>query len=309
VHVLDDYPLERLVEFIDWTPFFMTWELAGKYPAILDDEVVGETARSLFADAKEMLETLIRERWTQARAVFGFWPAARLDRDDVALFGGPDGRRRMATLHFLRQQTVKPDGSANLCLADYVAEGADGPRDWMGAFAVTAGIGAEAKLAEFEAEHDDYRSILFKALMDRLAEAFAEHLHQEVRRHWWGYDPDEALGNEDLIKERYRGVRPAPGYPACPDHTEKATLWRLLDVETRIGMRLTESYAMDPPASVSGWYFAHPQARYFGVGKVQADQVEAYAARKGEPLAEVERWLAPNLAYDPAERRDDAAGA
>ena len=309
VHVLDDYPLERLVPFIDWTPFFMTWELAGKYPAILDDEVVGETARSLFADAEEMLETVIRERWTQARAVFGFWPAARVDRDDVALLGGPDGRRRMATLHFLRQQTVKPDGSANLCLADYVAGTEDGPRDWVGAFAVTAGIGAEAKLAEFEAEHDDYRSILFKALMDRLAEAFAEHLHQEVRRHWWGYAPDEALDNADLIKERYRGIRPAPGYPACPDHTEKATLWRLLDVESRIGMRLTESYAMDPAAAVSGWYFAHPQARYFGVGKVQADQVEAYAARKGEPLGEVERWLAPNLAYDPTERRDDAAGA
>ncbi len=297
VHVLDDYPLRELVPYIDWTPFFMTWELAGKYPKILDDEVVGETARSLFQDAQAMLERIIEERWVTARAVFGFWPANRVDGDDIALWTGPDRRSRAATLHFLRQQTIRPDGAPNRCLADYVAP----EDDWMGAFAVTAGLGSETRLAAFEAAHDDYQSILFKALMDRLAEAFAEHLHARVRREFWGYASDEALGNEDLIRERYQGIRPAPGYPACPDHTEKATLWQLLGVEERVGIRLTESYAMDPASSVSGWYFAHPEARYFGVGKVQADQVAAYARRKGISQSEAERWLAPNLGYEPGQ--------
>ncbi|TVS16800.1 MAG: methionine synthase [Gammaproteobacteria bacterium] len=306
IHVLDDYPLRDLVPYIDWTPFFMTWELAGKYPNILEDEVVGETARSLFSDAQGMLARIISEHWVTARAVFGFWPASRVDDDDVALWTGPDRRTRAATLHFLRQQTIRPDGAPNRSLADYVAPAAE---DWMGAFAVTAGIGAETKLAEFEADHDDYQSILFKALMDRLAEAFAEHLHARVRREYWGYAPDETLDNTDLIKERYQGIRPAPGYPACPDHTEKATLWKLLDVPERVGISLTESFAMDPASSVSGWYFAHPEARYFGVGKIQADQVAAYARRKGMSLAEAERWLAPNLGYDPVRSEAPEEGA
>ncbi|HSG89147.1 MAG TPA: methionine synthase, partial [Pseudomonadales bacterium] len=307
VQVLEAYPLERLVDYIDWTPFFMTWELAGRFPAILDDEVVGEAARALYEDAQAMLKRIVEEGWTEARGVFGFWPAARVGRDDVALYAGPERRSLAATLHFLRQQTVKPDASANISLADYVAPADAGVEDWVGAFAVTTGIGSEAKLAEFERDNDDYNSILFKALMDRLAEAFAEHLHERVRRDYWGYAPDEELAKDDLIRERYRGIRPAPGYPACPDHTEKATLFSLLDVERRIGMSLTESFAMDPASSVSGWYFAHPDARYFGVGKVQADQVAAYAARKGMSLAEMERWLRPNLAYEPGS--EDAAAA
>ena len=306
VQVIDDLPLETLVDYIDWTPFFMTWELAGRFPAILDDEIVGESARGVYADARAMLERMIAERWCRARAVFGFWPAARVGRDDVALFTGPERRSRAATLHFLRQQAVKPDESANLCLADFVAPEDAGVEDWVGAFAVTAGLDSEAKLAEFEANHDDYQSIMFKALMDRLAEAFAEYLHEQVRTTHWGYAPDEALDAEDLIRERYRGIRPAPGYPACPDHTEKATLFELLGAEDRIGMTLTETFAMNPAASVSGWYFAHPDARYFGVGKVQLDQITAYAARKGLPVEDVERWLRPNLAYDPS-APDDAA--
>jgi 5-methyltetrahydrofolate--homocysteine methyltransferase len=246
-----------------------------------------------------MLDRMIEEQWCKARAVFGFWPAARIDRDDVALFTGPERRTRAATLHFLRQQTVKPDESANLCLADFVADEDSGAADWVGAFAVTAGIGADTKLAEFEANHDDYQSIMFKALMDRFAEALAEYLHAQVRTDYWGYAGDEALDNEDLIRERYRGIRPAPGYPACPDHSEKATLFALLDAEARIGISLTETFAMDPAAAVSGWYFAHPEARYFGVGKVQRDQVEAYAQRKAVDVADVERWMRPNLGYDP----------
>ncbi len=308
VHVLADYPLADLVDYIDWTPFFMTWELAGKYPKILDDEVVGETARSLFADARAMLDDIVSERWVEARAVFGFWPADRIGEDDVALWTGPERRQRAATLHFLRQQTVHQGGKPNYSLAHFIAPADAGTDDWIGAFAVTTGIGAEQKLKEFEAAHDDYQSILFKALMDRLAEAFAEQLHARVRREFWGYAPDEALDATDLIKERYQGIRPAPGYPACPDHTEKATLWRLLDVSERVGIDLTESFAMNPASSVSGWYFAHPESRYFGVGKIQSDQVAAYAERKGLPLREVERWLAPNLGYEPATAADRRAG-
>ena len=294
VHVLAPYPLEDLVPYIDWTPFFMTWELAGKFPAILTDEVVGEAATALFADAQAMLERIVTERWVEARAVFGFWPAARKGRDDVQLFTYEDRSTTLATLHFLRQQTIKPDGSANLSLADYVAPEAD----WVGGFAVTAGLGAEPRLAAFEADHDDYQSILFKALMDRLAEALAERLHERVRTTFWGYAPDERLEAEALLAERYRGIRPAPGYPACPDHTEKATLFELLNA-TAQGLSLTESFAMAPAASVSGWYFAHPEARYFGIGKIQRDQVADYAARKGLTLQEAEQWLGPNLGYDP----------
>ena len=297
VQVLAPYPLEDLVDYIDWTPFFMTWELAGKFPAILTDEVVGEAATQLFADAKAMLKRIVEERWVEARAIFGFWPAARSGRDDVTLYGDEDRREELATLHFLRQQTIKPDGSANLSLADYVApEG-----DWVGGFAVTAGLGAQARLDAFEADHDDYQSILFKALMDRLAEALAERLHERVRTEFWGYAPQEALAKEALIQEAYRGIRPAPGYPACPDHTEKAKLFALLGAESQ-GLSLTESFAMAPAASVSGWYFAHPEARYFGVGKIQRDQVMDYAARKGWTLEEAEQWLAPNLGYDPHSR-------
>ena len=294
VHVLAPYPLEDLVPYIDWTPFFMTWELAGKFPAILTDEVVGEAATALFADAQAMLERIVTERWVEARAVFGFWPAARKGRDDVQLFTDEERSTTLATLHFLRQQTIKPDGSANLSLADYVAPEAD----WVGGFAVTAGLGAEPRLAAFEADHDDYQSILFKALMDRLAEALAERLHERVRTTFWGYAPDECLEAEALLAERYRGIRPAPGYPACPDHTEKATLFELLNA-TAQGLSLTESFAMAPAASVSGWYFAHPEARYFGIGKIQRDQVADYAARKGLTLQEAEQWLGPNLGYDP----------
>jgi 5-methyltetrahydrofolate--homocysteine methyltransferase len=294
VHVLAPYPLADLVPYIDWTPFFMTWELAGKFPAILTDEVVGEAATALFADAQAMLERIVTERWVEARAVFGFWPAARKGRDDVQLFTDEERSTTLATLHFLRQQTIKPDGSANLSLADYVAPEAD----WVGGFAVTAGLGAEPRLAAFEADHDDYQSILFKALMDRLAEALAERLHERVRTTFWGYAPDERLEAEALLAERYQGIRPAPGYPACPDHTEKATLFELLNA-TAQGLSLTESFAMAPAASVSGWYFAHPEARYFGIGKIQRDQVADYAARKGLTLQEAEQWLGPNLGYDP----------
>jgi 5-methyltetrahydrofolate--homocysteine methyltransferase len=272
----------------------MTWELAGKFPAILTDEVVGEAATALFADAQAMLERIVTERWVEARAVFGFWPAARKGRDDVQLFTDEERSTTLATLHFLRQQTIKPDGSANLSLADYVAPEAD----WVGGFAVTAGLGAEPRLAAFEADHDDYQSILFKALMDRLAEALAERLHERVRTTFWGYAPDERLEAEALLAERYQGIRPAPGYPACPDHTEKATLFELLNA-TAQGLSLTESFAMAPAASVSGWYFAHPEARYFGIGKIQRDQVADYAARKGLTLQEAEQWLGPNLGYDP----------
>ena len=297
VQVLAPYPLEDLVAYIDWTPFFMTWELAGKFPAILTDEVVGEAATQLFADAKAMLKQIVEERWVEARAIFGFWPAERAGRDDVTLYRDEDRQDRLATLHFLRQQTIKPDGSANLSLADYVApEG-----DWVGGFAVTAGLGAEARLEAFEADHDDYQSILFKALMDRLAEALAERLHERVRKEFWGYAPEEQLAKDALIREAYRGIRPAPGYPACPDHTEKETLFALLGAEAQ-GLSLTESFAMTPAASVSGWYFAHPEARYFGVGKIQQDQVIDYAARKGWTLAQAEQWLAPNLGYDPRSR-------
>jgi 5-methyltetrahydrofolate--homocysteine methyltransferase len=294
--VLDDYPLEELVERIDWTPFFQTWELAGHYPGILQDPVVGEAARSLYADACAMLDRIVREKWLTARAVVGFWPAARRGDDDVALFSDDDRKDERTVVHFLRQQLVKSDGRPNRCLADYVPLESDEAKDYLGGFAVTTGIGLDEKVAEFEAAKDDYSSILAKALADRLAEAFAERLHELVRRELWGFAPDESLSNEDLIREKYQGIRPAPGYPACPDHTEKRTLFELLDAG-RIGLSLTESFAMYPTAAVAGYYFWHPDAAYFGVGKVDRDQVEDYAARKGWSVAEAERWLAPNLGY------------
>jgi len=295
--VLDDYPLEELAERIDWTPFFQTWELKGRYPAILEDAVVGETATSLFQDAESLLERILRERLLTARAVLGFWPA-HAEGDDIQLFAGADRTTPLATIHTLRQQMRRPPGTPNLALADFVAPAESGTPDWIGAFAVTAGIGLEALVAGFEARHDDYNAILAKALADRLAEAFAERLHERVRREYWGYAPEEALDNEALIAEAYQGIRPAPGYPACPDHTEKATLWRLLNPDTSIGLSLTENFAMWPAAAVSGLYFWRPEARYFGVGRVGRDQVEDLARRKGMELSAMERWLAPNLGYD-----------
>jgi 5-methyltetrahydrofolate--homocysteine methyltransferase len=294
----DAYDLAELTQYIDWTPFFRTWELAGNYPRILEDPVVGESATQLFADARAMLQRIVGERWLTARAVIGFWPANAVG-DDVELYADESRTKLLSTVHFLRQQVAKRDGRADMCLADFVAPKGSGVADWIGGFAVTAGIGIDEHLKVFEAQHDDYNSIMLKALADRLAEAFAERLHQRVRKEFWAYAPEEDFSNEDLIKERYRGIRPAPGYPACPDHTEKPELFRLLDATSNAGMVLTESMAMLPTAAVSGYYLAHPEAQYFGIGKIGRDQVEDYAARKGEPVQVTERWLASNLAYDP----------
>jgi 5-methyltetrahydrofolate--homocysteine methyltransferase len=294
VHVLEDYPLEKLIRYIDWTPFFNTWELAGKYPAIFDDAVVGAQARELYRDAQAMLRRIVDERWLTARAVFGLWPA-QSDGDDVRLRTS-DGE---VTLHFLRQQADKPADRPDFCLADFIAPEPTGKQDWIGAFAVTAGLGIEPHIARFEADHDDYNAILLKSLADRFAEAFAEHLHERVRREFWGYAAEESLDNDALIAERYRGIRPAPGYPACPDHSEKAALFALLDAERNAGVQLTESFAMYPAAAVSGYYFSHPRSQYFVVGRVSKEQVEDYARRKGVSLRQAERWLASNLDYDP----------
>ena len=294
VTVLDDYPLEALVPYIDWTPFFITWDLVGKYPKILNDEVVGEAAQNLFDDAQKLLKDIIDNKRLTARAVFGLWPANTVNHDDIEVYA-EDGSTS-ATLHHIRQQIQKPGASEELAsLADFVAPKEFGTTDYIGAFAVTTGIGADELADQYEAKHDDYNSIMVKALADRLAEAFAEHLHERVRREYWGYAADEALDNEALIKEKYRGIRPAPGYPACPDHTEKGTLFKLLDVENNIGLELTDSYAMSPAAAVSGWYFGHPDAKYFNTGKIDADQVESLAQRKGLALADMERWLTPVL--------------
>ena len=297
LHTFDQIPIEELRRFIDWTPFFQAWELPGKYPALLDDALVGEQARKLLADAEELLDRIGSERLLTARAVVRILPAASVG-DDIRVFTDESREVEEATVHGLRQQFAK-DGRANLCLADFIAPLENGPPDWLGAFAVTTGVGADVLSESFEAEHDDYSAILAKALADRLAEALAERVHEQVRTGLWGYTPEEALGGDALIRERYQGIRPAPGYPACPDHTEKRTLFELLDAETRIGVSLTESYAMNPAASVSGWYLSHPEARYFGVGRVGRDQVEDYAARKGWSVSEAERWLSPNLGYEP----------
>ena len=297
IRSFDRYPLQELVACIDWTPFFQAWELHGRFPKLLDDPVVGEQARQLYADAQAMLERIVAEHWLTARAVIGLFPANRIGEDDIQVYRNEERKQVLTTLHHLRQQTQRPPGKPNQCLADFVAP--VGVADYLGAFALTAGIGLEERVAEFEREHDDYNSILLKALADRLAEAFAERLHERVRKTFWGYAGTEDLSNEDLIAERYRGIRPAPGYPACPDHTEKGLLWELLEVEKNTGITITESYAMLPTAAVSGWYFAHPEARYFGLGVIQQDQVFDYAKRKGMSLAEAERWLAPHLGYDP----------
>jgi 5-methyltetrahydrofolate--homocysteine methyltransferase len=291
ITVFDDYPLQDLVELIDWGPFFNAWELAGRYPDILDDAVVGAQARELFADAKAMLRQIIDGKWLTARAVVGLWPANSVG-DDVELDDG-------TMLHFLRQQADKPAERPDFCLADFIAPKGSGRQDWIGAFAVTAGLGIEPHVERFQADHDDYNAILLKALADRLAETLAERMHQRVRRELWGYAANESLDADALIAEQYRGIRPAPGYPACPEHSEKATLFRLLDVTRRIGITLTDSYAMYPAAAVSGWYFSHPRSQYFVVGRVSKEQAADYARRKGVSLQQAERWLASNLDYDP----------
>ena len=294
----DAYPLAELAERIDWTPFFQSWELTGRYPAILDDATVGAAARNLFADAEAMLKKMIAEKWLTAKAVVGFWPANALG-DDIVVWTDETRTKERARFHALRQQQAKDAARPNMALSDLIAPVESGVADYIGAFAVTAGHGEDEVAKRFVAAHDDYSAILSKALADRLAEAFAERLHERVRKEFWGYAPDEALSNDDMIAEKYRGIRPAPGYPAQPDHTEKATLFRLLDAEREAGIRLTESFAMWPGAAVSGLYFSHPQSAYFGIGKIERDQVEDYAARKGMSVAEAERWLAPILNYDP----------
>ena len=301
----DLYDLTDLIDRIDWQPFFRTWELHGRFPDILRDATVGDAARALYEDAQSILRRMVEESWLTPRGVIGFFPANAVG-DDIAVFADGDRTDVRRTLHTLRQQMTKAEGRANLALADYIAPIGSGKQDWIGAFTVTAGPEVEQIAARFKAEQDDYNAIMVQALGDRLAEAFAEHMHERVRSEFWGYAPDEALSNEELIAEEYVGIRPAPGYPACPDHTEKRTLFDLLDAEARIGVSLTESCAMTPASSVSGWYFSHPEARYFGVGKIERDQVADYAARKGWSLEEAERWLAPNLNYAPTPERSAA---
>ncbi|GAA0888322.1 methionine synthase [Rhodanobacter soli] len=298
VTVFHDYDLATIRRYIDWTPFFQAWELAGHYPAILTDEVVGPQASELFKDAQAMMDRIIAEKWLTARAVIGLWPAANIG-DDVEVYTDTSRTKRLARLCSLRQQADKPPERPNLCLADFITPKEFGKPDWIGGFAVTAGLGIEEHLARFQADYDDYSSIILKALADRLAEAFAEHMHERVRKEFWGFVPDESLDNDALIAEKYRGVRPAPGYPACPEHTEKATLFKLLDVTRNTGIELTEGFSMYPAAAVSGWYYSHPDSQYFVVGRLGKDQVEDYAKRKGWTLAEAERWLASNLDYEP----------
>jgi len=296
ISVYENFDLADLAKYIDWTPFFMSWELAGKFPRILEDEVVGEAATALYKDAQAMLQRIIDEKLFNARGVVGIWPANRRGADDIVVFND-DKSEEIAVLHHLRQQTDKPNDQPNYSLADFVApEGTQ--QDYVGGFIVTAGIEAEKLAKEYDANHDDYNSIMMKALADRLAEAFAERMHEIVRKETWGYANDESFSNEELIKEAYNGIRPAPGYPACPDHTEKTTLFALLAGEANTGVSLTENFAMTPAASVSGWYFSHPESKYFGLGKIDKDQVTDIAARKGMDLEQMERWLAPNLSYD-----------
>lgn len=291
----NDYPLEELTRYIDWTPFFQTWELAGRFPKILEDEIVGEAAQKVYADARKMLRRIIDEKWLTASAVVGIWPANSVD-EDIEIYSDETKSEVLYVQHTLRQQLKKAEGAYNHALADFIAPKDSGITDYIGGFVVTAGLGIDKHVQRFEADHDDYNAILLKALADRLAEAFAECMHEKVRREIWGYVPDEHFSNEELIREKYKGIRPAPGYPACPDHTEKNGLFALLNATELTGVSLTESLAMLPTASVSGWYFAHPDSKYFGVGKITMDQVESIAARKGLPVEIMERWLGPNLA-------------
>jgi len=308
VRAFKSYKLAELVPYIDWTPFFQTWELVGKYPRIFQDNVVGPEAKKLFDDAQAMLKRLVAEKWLTANAVIGFWPANAVG-DDIALYDDESRAAPLATLHTLRQQMARENrrDRANVALSDFVAPGDTGLADYVGAFAVTTGIGEAEALSRYIDKTDDYGRIMLKALADRLAEAFAERMHERVRREFWGYAPKEKLSSEEMIAEAYRGIRPAPGYPAQPDHTEKATIFRLLDAEAQAGIQLTESFAMWPGSAVSGLYFSHPESHYFGVGKVERDQVEDYAARKGWTLEEAERWLSPVLNYDPKLARSAAA--
>ncbi|HEU0189597.1 MAG TPA: methionine synthase [Gallionella sp.] len=297
VHKFENYPLDKIAEYIDWSPFFQAWELSGRYPKILQDTVVGEEARRLFADAQAMLKKIIKEKWLTANAVFGLFPANSVNSDDIGIYTDETRKKVAMTWHNLRQQTKKPENIPNYCLADFIAPKETKIKDYIGAFAVTAGIGIDVRIAEFEKHHDDYNAILLKSLADRLAEAFAELLHARVRREFWGYAADETLDNDAMIAEKYRGIRPAPGYPACPEHSEKGPLFELLQAPLNAGITLTESFAMMPTAAVSGFYFSHPQAQYFATGKVDKDQVEDYARRKGWSVEEAERWLAPVLSY------------
>jgi 5-methyltetrahydrofolate--homocysteine methyltransferase len=301
------YDLAELVPLIDWTPFFQSWDLTGRFPQIFDDPAQGEAARALYQDALALLDRIVKEKWFEARSVVGFWPANAVG-DDIVVYKDDTRKEKIATFHTLRQQMVRRDDKRpNIALSDFVAPADTKVPDYIGAFVVTTGIGEDEKAEEFKKKNDDYNAILVKALADRLAEAFAERMHQRVRKEFWAYEPDEALTNEDLIAEKYRGIRPAPGYPAQPDHTEKATLFRLLDATKATSVQLTESYAMWPGAAVSGLYFSHPESAYFGVGRIDRDQVEDYAERKGWTIEETERWLAPLLSYDPARIPREAA--
>ena len=293
-YTLQDFPLEKLIPYIDWTPFFRSWDLHGKYPEILADPVVGSQATELFADAQQMLEKIVAEKWLEARARFGLFPA-NSEGDDIHIYDPEQEEQQISSWLTLRQQLQKKAGSSNLALADFIAPKSAGYRDYCGAFCVTTGFGTQEKAAAFEAENDDYSSIMIKALADRFAEAFAEYLHEAVRQDFWGYAAEEGLSNEDLIAEKYKGIRPAPGYPACPDHLEKIELWKLLKVEETIGVKLTESMAMWPAASVSGYYFAHPQAQYFGLGKIKEDQLIDYSHRRKISTDTARKWLNPNL--------------
>jgi 5-methyltetrahydrofolate--homocysteine methyltransferase len=293
ITTFDAVPLEKIIEFIDWTPFFQTWELHGKFPAILTDEVVGETASKLFEEAQEMLNTIVSEKWLTANGVVGIWPANSID-DDIEIYDSIS-KEKIAVQHSLRQQLKKSAKADNTALSDFIAPKETGIQDYVGGFAVTTGLGIEPHLERFEKDHDDYNSILLKALADRLAEAFAEYLHLVVRKETWGYASDESLNNDELIKETYKGIRPAPGYPACPDHTEKITLFKLLDAQNLAGVSLTDSVAMMPASSVSGWYFAHPKSKYFGVGKITEEQVKDIAERKGIEYSKMERWLSSSM--------------
>ncbi len=299
VIVFENFDLRAISEYIDWTPFFHTWEMKGSYPKILDDPEKGTEAHKLFDDAKQMLEKIITEQWLEARAVIGLFPANSTDNDDIIIYTDESRQTELMRLAHLRQQVEKPPGKPNLCLSDFVAPQSSNINDYMGAFAVTTGIGLDERVKAYEENHDDYSSIMLKALADRLAEAFAELMHEKVRKEIWGYASDEQLDNQSLIKESYQGIRPAPGYPACPEHTEKAKLWQLLDADNNAGITLTEHFAMLPASSVSGWYIAHPEAKYFAVGKINRDQAEDYAKRTKMDLNTAQRWLAPNLGFDP----------
>ncbi len=298
IKVFENYDLEELTQYIDWTPFFASWQLRGKFPAILEDEIVGEECKKLYNDARSLLRRIIDEKWLQARAVIGVFPANAITEDDIAIYANEQREEVLFTLNHLRQQRQKAPGQKNNCLTDFIAPADSGCADYIGAFAVTAGIGIEEHVRRFEADNDDYNAIMLKALADRLAEAFAERMHERMRKEFWGYATAEQYDNEALIAEEYNGIRPAPGYPACPEHTEKAKLFELLEVEANAGIRLTESYAMYPAAAVSGWYFSHPESKYFGLGEISKDQIEDYAKRKGMTVEEAERWLAPVLNYD-----------